>query len=177
MKNKVVKIVQQEDKVLHKIAKDFTLSEIKKPETKKLIKTMIETLDSQKDGVGLAGPQIGVSKRIFVVSKNVTSDGKTMVCINPKIVKTSKETKMLEEGCLSVRWVYGEVKRYTKVTLEYLDEDGKKQERGAGGLLSHIFQHEVDHLDGILFIDKAQNLSELTDKEKEDYTKRYDLSV
>ncbi len=176
MTTKKTTIVQEENPVLRKKAEDVSVSEIKKPKIKKLIKEMVETLNTQKDGVGLAAPQIGFSKRIFIVSQNITEDGKPLVCINPKIIKTSKETKMLEEGCLSVRWVYGEVKRYSKVTLEAYDENGEKFTRGAGGLLAHIFQHEVDHLDGILFIDKAKNLSELNEKEKEAYTKKYDLS-
>ena len=85
-----------------------------------------------------------------------------MVCINPVITKYSKEKRWMEgEGCLSVRWVYGKVQRSTKVTLRAYDENGNVFERGAGGLLAHIFQHEVDHLNGILFIDKAKDLEEV----------------
>lgn len=89
-----------------------------------------------------------------------------LICINPVIIKESKEKIWMEgEGCLSVRWLYGKVKRSTKVTLRAYDENGKVFTRGASGLLAHIFQHESDHLDGILFIDKAKDLQRMTDEE------------
>ena len=69
----------------------------------------------------------------------------------------------MEEGCLSVRWLYGEVKRHTKVTMVAQDIDGKIFKRGAGGLLAHIYQHECEHLDGVLFIDNAKHLVRLDD--------------
>jgi peptide deformylase len=90
------------------------------------------------------------------------------VAINPRIIKTSKRTRIVGEGCLSIPELYGEVKRFTNATLRALDEDGSEYERGAGGLLAQIFQHEVDHLDGILFIDRAErvwNKAELDAKE------------
>lgn len=88
------------------------------------------------------------------------------VFINPVIVKESKEKKWMEgEGCLSVRWVYGKVRRSTKVTLRAYNEHGQVVERGASGLLAHIFQHEVDHLNGILFIDKAKDLEKVDPEE------------
>ena len=71
----------------------------------------------------------------------------------------------MEEGCLSVRWLYGKVKRSVRVTLSAQDDTGKKIERGASGLLAQIFQHEVDHLDGVLFIDKASDVWEMTEEE------------
>lgn len=89
-----------------------------------------------------------------------------LVFINPILTKMSKEMKWMEgEGCLSVRWVYGKVRRSTKVTIRAYDEQGRVFERGAGGLLAHIFQHEVDHLNGVLFIDKAKDLEEVDPKE------------
>ena len=88
-----------------------------------------------------------------------------LVFINPVLTKMSKEKKWMEgEGCLSVRWVYGKVQRSTKVTIRAYDEFGRAFERGAGGLLAHIFQHEVDHLNGILFIDTAKDLEEVDPK-------------
>ncbi|MCF7865021.1 MAG: peptide deformylase [Candidatus Pacebacteria bacterium] len=90
-----------------------------------------------------------------------------LVFINPVLTKESKEKKWMEgEGCLSVRWVYGKVRRSTKVTIRAYDQFGRAFERGAGGLLAHIFQHEVDHLNGILFIDKAKDLEEVDPKEQ-----------
>ncbi len=88
------------------------------------------------------------------------------VFINPVIVKESKEKKWMDgEGCLSVRWIYGKVRRSTKVTLRAYNEKGQIVERGASGLLAHIFQHEVDHLNGVLFIDKAKDLEQVDPKE------------
>jgi len=82
-----------------------------------------------------------------------------LVFINPVLTKESREKRWMEgEGCLSVRWIYGKVRRSTKVTIRAYDENGVLFERGASGLLAHIFQHEVDHLNGILFIDKAKDL-------------------
>ncbi len=125
---------------------------------------MQETLAAISDGVGLAAPQVNVPLQIFIVSKRILKGkdkelNKDIVCINPKIVKFSKTKKWLDgEGCLSVRWFYGRVLRSTNVSMEYFDEFGQKQTRGAGGLLAHIFQHECDHLQGELFIDKAVDI-------------------
>ena len=106
--------------------------------------------------------------QIFIVSKKVVPRASDdLVFINPKITKFSKKKKMMEEGCLSVRWIYGNVERSTNVTLEAYDENGEKVTRGAGGLLAHIFQHEVDHLNGILFIDKAVDTFEGAPPEEE----------
>lgn len=168
---------------LRQVAEEIPLSEIKSEKIQSLIQSMKLALLSQDDGIGLAAPQIGVPLRVFLVSKRVLNpesehgheldeDGTEsdahsyvqddLVCINPKIVKESKEKKWMEgEGCLSVRWVYGKVKRATRVVLRAYDENGKVFERGAGGLLAHIFQHEVDHLNGILFIDKAKDLEKV----------------
>ncbi len=164
-------IVQQNDKVLRQVAKPVPLEDIKSAKIKKIIEDMKEALLSQDDGVAIAAPQIGVSLRIFVVSHRIFApkeDGTKLtskddlVFINPKIIKFSKKTEWKQgEGCLSVRWLYGEVKRHTNVTIEYVNEDGEEFVRGAGGLLAHIFQHEIDHLDGILFIDKARNVHDL----------------
>ncbi len=84
-----------------------------------------------------------------------------MVFINPKIIKISKETEEMEEGCLSVRYLYGKVKRSKKAMVEAYDENGKRFKKGGSGILAQIFQHETDHLDGILFIDKATGLQDL----------------
>lgn len=128
-----------------------------------MLRDMKEALESQKDGVAIAAPQIGLSCRIFLVSpsayKKDTSDMR-LVFINPIITKQSKTNKMMPEGCLSVRWQYGEVKRSISTTVVAYDEHGKKFTRVGGGLLSQIFQHEIDHLDGTLFIDKAKNVGE-----------------
>ena len=84
-----------------------------------------------------------------------------MIFINPKILKTSKEKIMADEGCLSVRWLYGKVKRSKKTLIRAYDENGKLFTLGGSGLLSQAFQHETDHLEGILFTDKVVDLEEI----------------
>ncbi|HRH26861.1 MAG TPA: peptide deformylase [Parcubacteria group bacterium] len=181
----VKKILQKEEKVLREIAKNVSIDEIKSEKIQKIISEMKEALNSQDDGVAIAAPQIGYSLRIFVVSKKVEEivteaklhalgvsqelideelkkvGSKDMVFINPVMKKLSKDKKNVEEGCLSVRYLYGLVKRSTKATVEALDENGRKFQRGGTGLLAQIFQHEMDHLDGVLFIDKASNVEEI----------------
>lgn len=177
----VMPIVSEGHPALRQVSEEIPLSEIQSQQVQELILHMKKSLASQEDGIGLAAPQIGVPLRIFIVSKKVFEHGKNsssatqdeaqtstakkaddLVCINPVITKYSKEKRWMEgEGCLSVRWVYGKVQRSTKVTLRAYDEHGNLFERGAGGLLAHIFQHEVDHLNGILFIDKAKDLEEV----------------
>ena len=168
------KIVQAEDKVLRAKAKEVKISEITSPAIKKILDQMKKSLDQEYDGVAIAAPQIGVSLRIFVISKRafeiVTGkEGKfqDQVFINPVITKLSREKDEMEEGCLSVRWKYGKVMRSDKATITAYDETGKKFTRGATGLIAQIFQHETDHLDGILFIDKAKDIVDLPPKEVE----------
>ncbi len=172
----MVAIVQKENPVLREVAKAVPVKDIQTAPIRKIIHDMQKALAAQDDGVAIAAPQIGKSVRIFVVSGKVLDkdfesehykrDMKTthpdVVFINPVIIKASKKTVWKNgEGCLSVRWLYGEVKRHTNVTLQAYTDSGEKITRGAGGLLAHIFQHEIDHLDGILFIDKARNIQEI----------------
>lgn len=165
------KIVQKEDPVLREVAKEVPVEEIKSAKIKKVLTHMKEALASQEDGVAIAAPQIGEPLRIFVISSNTikllkhgeAEDAPSyddQVYINPKITKLSKDKEEMEEGCLSVRWAYGFVKRSTKATVEAYDEHGKKFTRGGSGLMAQIFQHEVDHLDGTLFTDKAKRVRE-----------------
>lgn len=161
------KILQKEDKMLRKVAKEVPLKELRSIKTKKVLKDMSEALASQHDGVAIAAPQIGQSLRIFIISGKVLGETKNkktplpdMIFINPKILKLSREKEWLQEGCLSVRPMYGKTYRAKKATISAYDEKGKKFERGASGLLAQIFQHETDHLDGILFIDHAKELEE-----------------
>jgi len=157
------KIVQQEDPILRKIAKPFEVKEISSTSTQKIISEMFDSLTSQKDGVALAGPQIEHSRRIFVVAEHIFTESTVppLVYINPEIIKRSKDKKNMEEGCLSCRWWYGKTKRASRVTVKAFDQDGNQFEHDATGLLAQIFQHEIDHLDGILFIDHAKSLKEI----------------
>lgn len=144
-------IVQVGDDVLRK--KSFPVGEINQ-RTAELLDDMKETL-AKAEGVGLAAPQVGVLKRIFIVSL----DGKYYECINPVIVKQSG-TQKGEEGCLSVKGKYGTVVRPKKVVLKATDRYGKEFTVIAEGFLARAFCHEYDHLDGILYIDKAENVME-----------------
>lgn len=171
----MAKLVAQNHPALHSIASEVTPEEIENGTLKKIIKDMREALRSYNAegfvGVAIAAPQIGVAKRIFIVEDQ--SDGRdnplpNIVAVNPKIVKSSKKTVELGEGCLSVPDHYGAVIRATNVTLRALDESGNEFERGAGGLLSQIFQHECDHLDGTLFVDRAEKVWEKKELENEE---------
>lgn len=105
-------------------------------------------------------------------SPKASAGKEDMVFINPEILKTSKEKMAFEEGCLSVRWLYGKVRRSQKTLVRAYDENGKLFTMGGSGLLSQAFQHEIDHLNGILFIDKATSLKEMVpEKNKEEKTK------
>jgi peptide deformylase len=176
---KEVTILQRNDPVLRAIAKPVAPADIGSDKIKKVIEDMVIALHSQKDGIAIAAPQIGESLRIFVVDgsllkkadKAYKGEGGDLVFINPEIVKLSKDKKEVEEGCLSVRWLYGKIKRSTRATLRALNEKGQEVERGASGLLAQIFQHETDHLDGTLFIDAADELWEMTEEEIADLQK------
>ena len=120
-------------------------------EDKKLIANMIETMYT-KDGVGLAATQVGISRRIAVIN-HTQKKGEELVMINPKIIKKSGG-EIMEEGCLSLPGITAEVKRFQKLTLIFNDLEGRERKIKAEGLFARIIQHETDHLDGILFIDR-----------------------
>ncbi len=161
-------ILQKEAKILRAVAQPVAESEFNSAELKKLLAEMGEALAACDDGVALAAPQIGVSKRLFIVSKRLGRRARDQVFINPQIKKRSRRKVWLEEGCLSVRPLYGMMQRAEKVTLVAQDETGKKVERHASGLLAQIFQHETDHLDGTLFIDAARDLHVVTPPHAQD---------
>ncbi len=127
-------------------------------EIRTLVDDMIETMYSA-DGIGLAAIQVGVPKRILVMDIE-QRDGKKnpRAYINPVIIWASDEMAAAEEGCLSVPEIWDEVERPARIRCEYLDRDGKKQELEADGLLATCLQHEMDHLDGVLFIDHLSKL-------------------
>lgn len=172
----MVLIVQSEDKVLRKISKDIPISSITKTKIQSILYNMNTALNSQFDGVAIAAPQIGISLRIFIVSAKIFDENfirgeltenrkivkkPNLVFINPIFKKISRDKKLMTEGCLSVRPLYGKVRRATRATVGAYNEFGKKFEMEGSGLLAHIFQHEIDHLDGILFTDKAKDLQEI----------------
>lgn len=163
--SKIIQIDNNTENPLRKISVKVSKKELGTPELKKIIKEMKDALVKEDDGVALAAPQIGISKRIFVVSPaayDPDAKWKPLVFINPEITKVSKKTEERQEGCLSVRWVYGKTHRHISATIEAYDELGNKFSFGASGLVAHIFQHEVDHLDGVLFIDHGYDFEEYT---------------
>lgn len=168
-------LVDKNAPILRQTAKPVALKDIGSEKLERIITKMKKALHAEEDGVAIAAPQIGVGLRMFVVSGKALAMTKRkdpeefedLVFINPEIVKTSKKKKKVEEGCLSVRWLYGRVLRHEKVTIKALDEKGKPVTTGASGLLAQIFQHEVDHLNGILFIDKAENIKDMPPEPKD----------
>jgi len=122
-------------------------------QTKKLLDDMAETMYAA-EGVGLAAPQVNVPQQLIVLD-----GGNGLIeLINPEIIETSKETEIGSEGCLSVPGYYGEVERYSKIKVKSLNRRGKVVYFNPEGFLARIFQHEIDHLTGVLFIEKADNL-------------------
>jgi peptide deformylase len=125
---------------------------------RKLVEDMFETLYAAP-GIGLAGIQVGVAKRVIIMDLSKKDDTrKPEVFINPEITWASEEKSSYEEGCLSIPEYYEEVERPAVVKVKYLDLEGKAREVEAGGLLATCLQHEIDHLNGILFIDHISKL-------------------
>lgn len=128
------------------------------PELATLMGDMLETM-YDAPGIGLAAPQVGVSKRILVIDvARVDEEPQPLKMANPEVIWESEELGVYEEGCLSFPEQYAEVQRPARVKLRYLDENNKKQEIEADGLLATCVQHEIDHLDGIVFVDHLSTL-------------------
>ena len=127
-------------------------------EIRKLVDDMTESMYAA-EGIGLAAVQIGVAKRVIVIDLDQKEGKKNpRAFINPKILWASEETAVFEEGCLSVPEIWDDVERPARIKAEYLDRDGTKQLLEADGLLATCLQHEMDHLNGILFIDHLSRL-------------------
>ena len=176
-KTQKIEILQAGDPILRQVSFAIPINKIKTAEIKKTITQLKSAIDSQADAAAISAVQIGKPIRLFVIAKKIfgidinnperNKDKKDLIFINPKIVKTSKTKQLLEEGCLSVRYVYGKVLRPEKVTIEAHDENGKKFSRGFSGLLAQVVQHENDHLNGILFTDKATDIQKISEEEYE----------
>lgn len=144
-------IVKEPDEVLHKKAKEVTKIT---PNVQKLLTDMAETM-YDADGVGLAAPQVGILKRVIVV--DVGDDNGLIELINPEIVSSSGE-QLGSEGCLSIPALNGEVRRAMEVTVKGLERDGKEITITGTELLARALQHEIDHLNGVLFTDIAERV-------------------
>ncbi len=166
----VLPIVTAPDPVLKKKAEQ--VPEVN-DDIKALLSDMAETMYAAK-GIGLAAPQVGVSLRVIVVDVDQDdrgAEGKLYKMVNPEIIWSSDEIKSYQEGCLSLPDQYEDVERPAEVTLKYLDETGKKEEMKVSGLLGICIQHEIDHLNGTLFVDhlgsvKRRMILEKLKKEK-----------
>jgi peptide deformylase len=173
-------IVGVDHPALRQHAKHVPKSAIGSKDLAKLIAHMRKLLAREKNGVGLAAPQVGVPIQLFIVAGRVFEDDEDAdkkhrekiekgmlephpgdrVFINPELPRVSRKKKEMSEGCLSVRGIYGTVMRHEKASLKAVGETGQPVAVNATGLLAHIFQHEMDHLNGILFIDKAETLED-----------------
>lgn len=158
---------KQEEKFLRKRAADFDFSKMTKKEIQELINVMRKTMRAAK-GIGLSANQIGIDMQLFVAELPSQSGNKSAsrqsgapkfyAVFNPNLSKPSIKKSVTEEGCLSVPGIWGDVERPEKITLAGFDKYGKEIKIKAIGLLARIFQHETDHLNGTLFIDKATSL-------------------
>ncbi len=173
-----------ENPALREESREIPLADISSAHIQELIREMKHLLSKEQFGVALAACQVGEPLRLFIVSGRAMARGSRnspdeddandepeqpalpdQVYINPVMTKMSRGKTGKHEGCLSVRGKWGIVPRTEKATVTAYDENGTKFTRGASGFLAHIFQHEIDHLDGILYIDKA---TELYDDKPED---------
>ena len=180
------KILPEKDNpALREIAHEVPLGDIKSARIQKLISEIKTLLAKEEYGVALAASQVGEPVRLFIVSGRALlrqaqdksprhpksdyeedevpvdlsrTESSDQVYINPVVLKTSRTKKKKHEGCLSIRGKWGIVPRAEKVMLSAYDEKGEKCTRGASGFLAHVFQHEMDHLEGILYTDKATEL-------------------
>jgi peptide deformylase len=175
---------EEQNPALREISREIPATDVPSPAIQSLIADMKSLLSKEEHGVALAAVQVGEPVRLFIVSGRALARGSRnapdedyddthdtdlpalpdQVYINPVLVKMSQRKTLKHEGCLSVRGKWGMVPRAEKATVRAFDEHGAPFTRGASGFLAHIFQHEMDHLDAILYTDKAK---ELYDEEPE----------
>ena len=149
------KIVIEPDPILRK--KSESLEKVD-DELRRLLDEMLETMYSAP-GIGLAAVQVGILKRVIVIDISKSKEKKNpLFLINPEIISKSKNTSIYEEGCLSLPGHFAEIERPAECSVKYIDYDGKEKEIKTNGLLSTCIQHEVDHLNGVLFIDYLSKL-------------------
>ncbi len=163
---KSLQVTEFGNPVLRQKAAELTIGETKLAETAHLIEEMRELLLTKKLGVGLAAPQVGESKAIFVIAIRASQHRPEvkeydLVAINPKIIQTFGRKTQRYEGCISggphKAGLFAKVPRYKKLKLSYFDEKGKSHTKTFDGLAAHVIQHEVDHLNGILFVDRVKD--------------------
>ncbi len=153
---KILKILIHPNPDLREISQEIAVSAVKQGKYDDFFKDLIYTM-KKKDGVGLAAPQVGKKIRVFAVNTHLGPE----IVVNPKFFKRSWSKEMGEEGCLSVPNVYGNVLRHRSLFVVYFNAQGEKERKKLNGLMARVFQHEYDHLDGVLFIDKAKDLKKI----------------
>lgn len=163
-----LKITRFGNKILRSSAKRLSAKQIKSKEVQDLIDQMQRLLDGKKYGVGLAAPQVGYDVAISVISIKSTPTRPNLepfneVIINPEVVATHGNKQQMWEGCISSgngnNTLYAKVPRYKRVTLRWLDKDASVHEEVLDGFVAHVAQHETDHLNGILFVDRVKDTS------------------
>jgi len=155
MSAKILDIIYHPNPILRQIAQNINEKKIRSKEMQKFILDLEVTM-LKKDGAGLAAPQVGINQRMIVIAQK---DKKNLVMINPIITRKSWKKEIDNEGCLSVindkgEIIYGKVERHKNISCQYFDAQGKKKKIQADNHLARVIQHEIDHLDGILFIDR-----------------------
>ncbi len=154
----ILSITKEPNPLLHQVSKNLTAEEINSQKIKGFISDLVETMYA-KDGVGIASVQVGNPIQLCVIARDFTPDKKSdLILINPSFEKKSVLREWGEEGCLSVPNIYGSVRRFKKIKVSALNEKGEKIEFIATEFFARIIQHEIDHLNGILFIEKAKKL-------------------
>lgn len=164
-----MKILQIGNLTLRK--KAIKIKDFNSPATVSLIKNL-KQLVKEAEGVGISAVQIGITQRVFIMASRPNSRYphaprmKAIAIINPRIISKSRKTNKDWEGCLSVPGIRGLIKRHNKITVEFTNERGKVQKKVFQDFLARIFQHEYDHLEGILFTDRLENTREIISNEE-----------
>lgn len=168
--SKILKVRELGDNVLRAKAKLVSATRLKSKKFQSLINDLVKTCDA-KEGVGIAAPQVGVSERVFILwsrsnkrYKDVPEFGPIAI-INPKIISKSKGIVKGWEGCLSIPGIRGLVPRHKSIDVLFTTREGEKVRATMEGFVARIFQHEYDHLNGIVFLDRTNSRDLLTDKE------------
>jgi peptide deformylase len=162
---KILRRTQFGNPILRQKARRLTKDEILSSEIQDLIKNMRHTLLNRDYGIGIAAPQAGQSLALSVIELRATrtrpnlpkSEWTSLNIINPGVVKNYGEPKQKWEGCLSLDNVFAKAERYEKVRVKFMDEKGREHEEDFEGLLAHVLQHETDHLNGVLFVDRVKD--------------------
>ena len=165
-------IVKMGNPVLREVAEDFSVEEIKSTETKDLLEDMWDSLEAA-GGIGLAAPQIGISKQLAIIKLSSESDrypdmedSETYVIFNPKISVIDDNEQGFWEGCLSIPGLRGYVERPRKIRVDFLDENAAQKSIEIENFLATVFQHEIDHLYGTLYVEKMKDITSLTFEEE-----------